>query len=76
MNTLIGIVGLFTSIGSVDPAIALLENARETIALQMAPFYTLVILLLIIIAIPVLSYLFPEKKKQLTKKWKQRGNSK
>ena len=76
MNTLIGIVGLFTSIGSVDPAIALLENARETIALQMAPFYTLVILLLIIIAITVLSYLFPEKKKQLTKKWKQRGNSK
>ena len=76
MNTLIGIVGLFTSIGSVDPAIALLENARETIALQMAPFYTLVILLLIIIAIPVLSYLFPEKKKQLTKKWKQRRNSK
>ena len=76
MNTLIGIVGLFTSIGSVDPAIALLENARETIALQMAPFYTLVILLLIIIAIPVLSYLFPEKKKQLKKKWKQRGNSK
>ena len=76
MNTLIGIVGLFTSIGSVDPAIALLENARETIALQMAPFYTLVILLLIIIAIPVLSYLFPEKKKQLTKKWRQKKISK
>jgi len=76
MNTLIGIVGLFTSIGSVEPAIALLENARETIALQMEPFYTLVILLLIIIALPILMYLFPEKKKQLTKKWKQRINSK
>jgi 3-dehydroquinate dehydratase len=76
MNTLIGIVGLFTSIGSVEPAIALLENARETIALQMEPFYTLVILLLIIIALPILMYLFPEKKKQLTKKWKQRRNSK
>ena len=76
MNTLIGIVGLFTSIGSVEPAIALLENARETIALQMEPFYTLVILLLIIIALPILMYLFPEKKKQLTKKWKQGINSK
>ncbi|MBM3159725.1 MAG: hypothetical protein FJZ66_00185 [Bacteroidetes bacterium] len=72
MNTLLGIVGLFTSIGSVEPAIELLESARESFEFEMAPFYTLVVLLVIIVSIPVLSYLFPEKKKQLMRKLKRK----
>ncbi len=72
MNTLIGIVGLFTSIGSVEPAIDLLENAREYLQIEMGLFYTLVIVSALVITIPILSYLFPEKKKQLMRKWKRK----
>lgn len=72
MNTLLGIVGLVTSIGSVEPAIELLESGRESLEFEMAPFYTMVVFLVIIVSIPVLSYLFPEKKKQLMRKLKRK----
>jgi hypothetical protein len=72
MNTLLGIVGLVTSIGSVEPAIDLLENARESFEFELAPFYTIVVLLVIIVSIPVLSYLFPNYKKQLMRKLRRK----
>jgi hypothetical protein len=72
MNTLIGIVGLVTSIGSIEPGIVLLENVRESFQMKMTPYYSLVSLLVIIIALPILSYLFPEKKKQLMRKLKRK----
>lgn len=68
MNTLIGIVGLITSIGSVEPAIVLLENVRANIEWSLIWFYSLVFVIFIIISIPILSYLFPEKKKQILRK--------
>lgn len=72
MNTLIGIVGLVTSIGSIEPGIVLLENVRESFQMEITPYYLLVAMLVIIIALPILSYLFPEKKKQLMRKLKRK----
>ena len=72
MNMLIGLVGLVTSIGSVEPAIEILESLRENFKMNLTPFYLLTSFIVIIIAIPTLAFLFPEKKKQLIRKWQKK----
>ena len=71
MSTLLGIVGLVTSIGSIEPAVELMESVRVDISWSMGLFYSVVFILAVIIAFPILSYLFPEKKKQLIRKWRK-----
>ena len=71
-NLLLGIVGAMTSISSVKPILDILENTRSQIQLNGFIFYTLAGILALSAAIPLLAYLFPEKKKQLLRKWKNR----
>lgn len=71
-NLLLGVVGAMTSISSLEPVGEYLEKGRASIQMGATTYYVLVGLLFFSLAIPVLAYLFPEKKKQLLKKWKQR----
>jgi len=71
-NLLLGIVGAMTSISSVKPILDILENTRSQIHLNGFIFYTLAGIIALSAGIPLLAYLFPEKKKQLLRKWKNR----
>jgi hypothetical protein len=71
MNMLIGLVGLITSIGSVEPAIEILENVRNKIDWSVTSFYISTGIIALILSIPILAFLFPEKKKQLIRKWQK-----
>ena len=73
-NSLLGIVGVFTSIGAVKPIYEFVEHSRETLNINAILFYCLVAIALILLAIPVLIYLFPQKYKIIKLKWKQKNN--
>ena len=75
-NLLLGIVSVLASISSVGPIFNFIEKFRNNLLLNPFAFYLIIGIIAIAIALPILMYLFPEKKKQLTKKWKQRRNSK
>jgi hypothetical protein len=61
-----------TSISGLQPVIEYLEIARKTVGLGYFSYYPLVVIIAIILAVPLLAYLFPEKKKKIVRKWKQR----
>lgn len=71
-NLLLGIVGAMTSISSLEPVGEYLEKGRAAIQMSAVSYYIIVGILFFSLAIPLAAYLFPEKKKQLLKKWKQR----
>ena len=73
-NSLLGIVGVFTSIGAVKPIYEFVEHSRATLNINAILFYCLVAIALILLAIPVLIYLFPQKYKIIKLKWKQKNN--
>jgi hypothetical protein len=66
--TLLGIVSLLTGLSSVSDIFTLLKKFRELTGLQPPLFYTLLVLLLLMIAIPVLAYLFPANAKKV-RRW-------
>ena len=74
-NALLGVVGVFTSIGAVQPVYEFVEHSRATINISAILFYCLVAIILILLAIPVLVYLFPQKYKIIKLKWKNKKNS-
>lgn len=74
-NALLGIVGVFTSIGAVRPVYEFVEHSRATLNISAILFYCLVAIVLILLAIPVLIYLFPQKYKLIKYKWKNKKNS-
>jgi hypothetical protein len=71
-NLLLGIVGAMTSISSVEPILGVLDETRTKLNWNSPLFYTLTGLLVVLISIPLVAYLFPEKKKQFMRKWNQR----
>lgn len=71
-NLLLGLVGAMTSISGLQPVFEYLEIGRNTVGLSYFSYYPIIIVLAILLAIPLLAYLFPEKKKKLLRKWKQR----
>jgi hypothetical protein len=75
-NTLLGIVGIFTSISSVDPILQFLEEYRNSYQIGMLTFYIPTVLLALILSIPILGYLFPSMKQKIIKKWKNRKEMK
>jgi hypothetical protein len=75
-NLFLGIVSFLATISSVGPIFNYLEEIRIKLLFNPFAFYFIIGIIAIAIALPILMYLFPEKKKQLTKKWKQRINSK
>jgi hypothetical protein len=74
-NSLLGIVGIFTSIGAVKPVYEFVEHSRATLNMHAILFYCLVAIILILLAIPVLIYLFPQKYKLIKLQWKNKKNS-
>jgi hypothetical protein len=60
-----------TSISSAKPIFEILENTRTDLSWNYGVFYSLTLLTTILLALPILAYLFPEKKKQLLRKWKK-----
>lgn len=71
-NLLLGLVGAMTSIAGLQPVIEYLEIGRKTVGLGYFSYYPIVLVLALILAVPLLAYLFPEKKKKMLRKWKQR----
>ena len=75
-NLLLGIVSVLASISSVGPIFNYLEEIRIKLLFNPFAFYFIIGIILIVIVFPILMYLFPEKKKQITQKWKQKRSSK
>jgi hypothetical protein len=75
-NLFLGIVSFLATISSVGPIFNYLEEIRIKLLFNPFAFYFIIGIILIVIAFPILMYLFPEKKKQITQKWKQKKNSK
>lgn len=71
-NLLLGLVGAMTSISGLQPVIEYLEIGRKSVGLGYFSYYPLVVIIASILAVPLLAYLFPEKKKKIVRKWKQR----
>jgi hypothetical protein len=71
-NLLLGIVGAMTSISGLQPVLEYLEIGRKTVGMGYFSYYPVGLLIVLVLALPLLAYLFPEKKKQFLRKWKQR----
>lgn len=71
-NLLLGLVGAMTSISGLQPVLEYLEVGRKTVNMGYYSYYPLVLIIVILAGLPLLAYLFPEKKKKLLRKWKQR----
>jgi hypothetical protein len=71
-NLLLGIVGAMTSISGLQPVLEYLEIGRKSVGMGYFSYYPVVLLIVLVLALPLLAYLFPEKKKQFLRKWKQR----
>lgn len=74
-NALLGIVGIFTSIGAVQPIYEFAERSRISLAFNPFLYYFMIVIILSVLSIPVLIYLFPQKYKLIKLKWKNRKNS-
>ena len=74
-NALLGIVGIFTSIGAVQPIYEFAERSRISLAFNPFLYYFMIVIILGVLSIPVLIYLFPQKYKLIKLKWKNRKNS-
>jgi hypothetical protein len=62
-----------TSISSFQPVAEYLEIGRKFTGFGYFSFYPIVFVMAVSISIPLLGYLFPEKKKKLLRQWKQRN---
>lgn len=66
--TLLAIVSLLTGLSSVSDIFDLLEKFRIQCGLGLSLFYSLLVILAVLLAIPALAYLFPESAKKIRKK--------
>lgn len=71
-NLLLGAVSVLASISSVEPIFGFTENTRDSLKWGKFEFYFLVSTLLILLVIPLIAYLFPDKKRKFMNKWKNR----
>ena len=74
-NVLLAIVGVFTSISSIEPIYGFIEGSRIKLDFNLFGYYLILSLILILLAIPILIYLFPQKYKLFKNKWKNKKNS-
>ena len=74
-NLLLGVVGLFTSISSVGPILSGVNNFQQKSGLNQIVFFLLLTLVILIVAIPLFIFMFPDKAKKINRKWKQKKNS-
>ena len=71
-NMLLAVVGAMTSISSIEPVLGFMENTRNSLKWGKFGFYFLVSTLLLSLAVPLVAYLFPDKKRKFLNKWKNR----
>lgn len=71
-NLLLGAVSVLASISSVEPFFGFMENTRDSLKWGKFEFYFLFSTLLILLVIPLIAYLFPDKKRKFLNKWKNR----
>lgn len=69
-NLLLGVVGFFTSISSISPILSFVDNIKEKSGLHPILFYVLLVLSVIIVGLPILIYMFPDKYNKMKRKWK------
>lgn len=69
-NLLLGVVGFFTSISSISPILSFVDNIKEKSGLHPILFYVLLVLSVIIVCLPILIYMFPDKYNKMKRKWK------
>ncbi len=66
--TLLGLVSLLTGLSSITDIIDLLESTRQSLNWTSGLFYTALGFAFLLVAVPVLAYLFPENFKKVKKK--------
>ncbi|NBW72141.1 MAG: hypothetical protein EBR24_05075 [Flavobacteriia bacterium] len=71
-NLLLGAVSVLASISSAEPVFGFMENTRDSLKWGKFEFYFLVSTLLILLVIPLIAYLFPDKKRKFLNKWRNR----
>jgi len=71
-NLLIGFIGFVTSLSSISPALDILKTVQKYLGWGSVLFYSLVVIVLICIAVPVLMYLFPDKAKRYKKMFRSK----
>ena len=64
---LLGIISIISSISAIEPIIETTEQVREYTGFENNLFYVLLALLSLVVAIPILSYLFPHYAKKIWK---------
>lgn len=73
-NLLIAVFTIITSLSSITPIWEFLQGLKNNLQWSNWLFYGAIIIILIIIGIPVFSFLFPEKTKKIIRQWKNRKN--
>jgi len=71
-NLLFGAVSVLASISSAEPVFGFMENTRDSLKWGKFEFYFSVSTLLILLVIPLIAYLFPDKKRKFLNKWRNR----
>jgi hypothetical protein len=66
---LLGIISILSSISAIEPIIELLNNTRDWLGWSNFLFYTLLLLFVILIGMPIMIYLFPGFYKKIKNKW-------
>jgi hypothetical protein len=66
-NLLLGLVSFITGLSSVSPIIDTVTNLQTQLGWNPILFYTIVFLVVLVLATPILYYLFPDKFKNSTK---------
>lgn len=69
-NLLLGIVSFVTGLSSVSPAIDLITNIQMQLGWHAALFYSLLFVVVLVLATPILYYLYPDKFKKILSKEK------
>ena len=65
---LLGIISIISSISAIEPILDTTEEIRLYSGLNNVLFYFLISIVLILVGIPILSYLFPHHAKKVWKK--------
>ena len=71
-NILLTAVGLITSLNSIEPFLEYKNRTQEFLNWPPAVFYPVLTIVLLIVGLPVLAFLFPEKWKAVKRWWKER----
>ena len=73
-NLLIAVFTIITSLSSITPIWSSLQGLKNNLQWSNLLFYGSISIILIIVGVPVISYLFPEKTKKIIRQWKNRKN--